>query len=596
MPEVMVLTPGGFRPKSEVHLIEPSHALDQASGHTRKLDPAGKVVADFGVIHPKPPGVALMPQNVGRAVAPGAIVPAFGSGWITYADWLNNSVQPVSSFKTTWLVPPAPATQSGQTIFLFNGIQNSTMIYQPVLQWGPSAAGGGNYWAVASWYVDGQSSTAFHSPLVPVGTGTTLVGVMVLTSQSGNTFSYNCFFDGIPATGLSILNQQQLTWCIETLEAYGITQPTDYPATLMTRMKAIELKVGSSEASLNWAPVNLVTDTGQHCEIISSASPGGEVDLYYRNWFIWSNGNMGQGVGAVAWEIGDVNGDGRAEIVQLWNDGGRLGMIVYGWSGSAITTLWSNGNMGQGVGAVDWEIGDVNGDGRAEVVQLWNDGGRLGMIVYGWSGSGMTTLWDSGKMGEGVGAVDWLIGDVNGDGRAEVVQLWNDGGRLGMIVYGWSGSGMTTLWASGNMGQGVGAVDWQIGDVNGDGRAEVVQLWNDGGRLGMIVYGWSGSGMTTLWASGNMGQGVGAVDWQIGDVNGDGRAEVIQLWNDGGRLGMIVYGWTGAAMEVLEASSNVGQGSGAVAWLTGRIQGGVIDEIVQLWDNGGRLGLILYKA
>ena len=71
---------------------------------------------------------------------------------------------------------------------------------------------------------------------------------------------------------------------------------------------------------------------------------------------------------------------------------------------------------------------------------------------------------------------------------------------------------------------------------------------------------------------------------------------MVQLWNNGGRLGIIVYGWTGAAMEVLEASSNVGQGSGAVAWLTGRIQGGVIDEIVQLWDNGGRLGLILYKA
>ena len=46
-----------------------------------------------------------------------------------------------------------------RTIFLFNGIQNSTSIYQPVLQWGPSAAGGGNFWTVASWYVDGAGGT-----------------------------------------------------------------------------------------------------------------------------------------------------------------------------------------------------------------------------------------------------------------------------------------------------------------------------------------------------------------------------------------------------------------------------------------------------
>jgi hypothetical protein len=632
-----------------VHLIEKSHVLDQSTGRLRKLEPTGKAVTDFGTIPAKPAGVPLMPLNVVRAATvPGAIVPAFGSGWITYSYWLNNSGHPVSSFKTTWVVPPAPATNSGQTIFLFNGIQNSTMIYQPVLQWGPSAAGGGNYWTVASWYVDGQNGPAFHSPLVTVSTGTALVGVMLQTGQSGNAFSYNCYFDGIANTSWSITNVQELTWCIETLEAYGITKATDYPATLMTGMKAIELKVGTSQASLHWTRVNAVTDTGQHCEIISNASPGGEVDLYYRNWFIWSNGNMGQGSGAIAWEIGDVNGDGRAEIVQLWNNGGSLGMIVYGWTGAAVTTLYSNGNMGQGAGAIAWLIGDVNGDGRAEIVQLWNNGGSLGMIVYGWTGSAMATLWASGNVGQGSGAIAWKIGDVNGDGRAEIVQLWNNGGNLGMIVYGWTGAAMTTLWGNGNMGQGSGAVAWEIGDVNGDGRAEIVQLWNNGGSLGMIVYRWTGAAVTTLWGNGNMGQGSGAVAWQIGDINGDGRAEIVQLWNNGGNLGMIVYrwtgaamttlwgsgnvgqgsgaiawqtgdvngdgraeivqlwnnggslgmivhGWTGAAMTTLEGSSNVGQGSGAIAWLTGRVQGGVVDEVVQLWNNGGHLGLILYK-
>jgi hypothetical protein len=309
---------------------------------------------------------------------------------------------------------------------------------------------------------------------------------------------------------------------------------------------------------------------------------------------LWSTGNMGQGPGAVGWLIGDVNGDGKAEVVQPWADGGSLGMIVYHWNGSAMTTLWSSGNMGQGPGAVHWFIGDVNGDGKAEVVQAWANGGSLGMIVYGWNGSAMTTLWSTGDIGQGPGAVSWLIGDVNGDGKAEIVQQWANGGSLGTIVYHWNGSAMTTLWSTGNMGQGPGAVSWLIGDVNGDGKAEIVQQWANGGSLGTIVYHWNGSAMATLWSTGNMGQGPGAVSWLIGDVNGDGKAEVLQQWANGGSLGMIVYGWNGSAMTTLWSSNNMGQGPGAVSWLIGKVNGDGKAQIMQQWVNGGSLGMIIY--
>src|SRR2546429_6181885 len=95
------------------------------------------------------------------------------------------------------------------------------MIYQPVLQWGPSAAGGGSYWSVASWYVGGQDGVAFHSNLVRVNPGDVLVGVMSQTGQAGSLFSYACDFVDIANTGLSINDVQELTWNIETLEAYG---------------------------------------------------------------------------------------------------------------------------------------------------------------------------------------------------------------------------------------------------------------------------------------------------------------------------------------------------------------------------------------
>src|SRR5262249_32942849 len=130
-----VLTPGGARPRSQVFQIEPGAILDGSAGRLRMLHPSGRVLQAYGVVPSRPRGRPVMPHNIG---GPKKFDPAFGSGWITYASWTNNTGAPISLFSTTWVVPPAPATQSGQLIYLFNGIQNSGFIYQPVLQWGSS--------------------------------------------------------------------------------------------------------------------------------------------------------------------------------------------------------------------------------------------------------------------------------------------------------------------------------------------------------------------------------------------------------------------------------------------------------------------------
>jgi hypothetical protein len=256
---------------------------------------------------------------------------------------------------------------------------------------------------------------------------------------------------------------------------------------------------------------------------------------------IWNTGNIGGHGRGFACQIGDVNGDGLAEAIQLINSGqnSRLGMSLLGWDTTAKTMkiLWSTGAIRQGSGALSFQVGDINGDKKAEIIQLWNNGGRLGVIVYGWDSRALAvrTLWSTSDIGQGPGAVGWQVGDVNGDGRDEVIQLWSNNGRLGMIVYGWDSIAMAVkiLWNSADIMQGSAAVSFRIGDVNGDKRAEIIQLWNNGGKLAVIVYGWDSTAMAmkTLWSTSDVGQGPGAVGWELGDVNGDGRDEVIQLWS-----------------------------------------------------------------
>ncbi len=144
----LVVTPGGYRHTSHVHAIGPGHRLDLARGTIQQMDARGHLVHDFGPLQIKSSGKPLMPGNVSRHPT---LAAGLGEGWIAYAGWTNDTGHPVTLFSTMWKVPPAPKTNHNQVIFLFSGIQNSTNIYQPVLQWGPSAAGGGPYWAVANW-------------------------------------------------------------------------------------------------------------------------------------------------------------------------------------------------------------------------------------------------------------------------------------------------------------------------------------------------------------------------------------------------------------------------------------------------------------
>ena len=109
-------TPGGIRPKSMIHTVEPGQIVDLDELIFKRFDlRSGKFIA--------PPPLEVAPPHL----------PALGSGWITYAAYTENSANIIASMTTTWVVPPAPKRQDNQLIYIFNGLQDSpvTRILQP---------------------------------------------------------------------------------------------------------------------------------------------------------------------------------------------------------------------------------------------------------------------------------------------------------------------------------------------------------------------------------------------------------------------------------------------------------------------------------
>jgi len=157
---------------------------------------------------------------------------ALPNGWTAYAVW--ESSKPVTKYIGNFTVPPVPGDAQGQTLFLFTGLQNAMVsedpsapvtIIQPVLQWGPSAAGGGQYWAIASWFVGGPSTV--YSKLVTVQPGETIFGNM---TETGKSWVVDAYVPGANPTH-SAINANVGTgefFAFVTLEVYNIQTCGDF--------------------------------------------------------------------------------------------------------------------------------------------------------------------------------------------------------------------------------------------------------------------------------------------------------------------------------------------------------------------------------
>jgi hypothetical protein len=293
---------------------------------------------------------------------------------------------------------------------------------------------------------------------------------------------------------------------------------------------------------------------------------------------------------------------GSGEIAE---DNGTLGLTIYGNVGADVQTVLSYTDTGQVQRSVAWLTGGFTGTegpqgpepAGIEIAQLWDDNGALGLNIYGDVDGTLQPVFTSGDMGQGSAALAWLTGNFTGTGNdfTEIAQLWDDNGTLGLIIYGSPGGNPQAVFAQPDMGQGSGAVAFLAGNFTGSATTEIAQLRNNNGVLGLIVYGMSGGTLQTLVTYPDMGQGSSALTFLVGDFTGSGATEIAQLWDNNGILGLIVYSVANGILATPVAQPDMGQGSGALAFLTGYFTGaGTTTQIAQPWDNNGTLEMIVY--
>ena len=199
----------------------------------------------------------------------------------------TSTAQPITLFSFTWVVPPIPVIAGSTTEVLYaypylassGGAAQSYV--QPVLSYTPNTG-----WGVTC-YVEPASANAYISSSVSVQPGQLLTARVQAVSGTATTgYLYSCQFVGIAGTSVTQMSTPFLLSSVVFFlyaDAPSSGNPTYYPA-CASAFKNISLQTTVGVyPSLGWSILDYVSDTGEHGVVVSSANPGGEVDLYWTS-------------------------------------------------------------------------------------------------------------------------------------------------------------------------------------------------------------------------------------------------------------------------------------------------------------------------
>lgn len=240
--------------------------------------------------------------------------------------------------------------------------------------------------------------------------------------------------------------------------------------------------------------------------------------LYPQTWFPDSDGRM---------FMGRFDADSAVDLLTSANGA----VLVRQNDGHARFSRLLGANVGPGVYAA--AVGDFTGDGLQDVLVADSDVGVTGSLAV-LPGHGDGTLGASIGATPYTGSADFVVGDLNADGKDDLVSA-NRATFDGIIVFLSRGDGD---FSTGAISIGRYPTDLVSGDFNGDGTLDLAaRLPNAGITTPVVVLLNSGDGAGFVQEHVSVpGQNVYLA---VGDLNGDDRSDLVATISNPARL--LVY-------------------------------------------------------
>ncbi len=240
------------------------------------------------------------------------------------------------------------------------------------------------------------------------------------------------------------------------------------------------------------------------------------------NSFLAYNPNFTSGVNVAA---GDINGDGRMEIVTAPRTGGGPHIRIFNQRGVLLYEFMAFLELYHG--GVSLAVADINGDKKDEIIMA--TGSKAVATVRIFDGDGNLLYQFLPYDTEYSNGLNIAAGDLNNDGRAEIIIAPQVASKLPVRILTHSGKRLFDLKG---VTVGTGGLFLAIGDINNDRFGEIAVANGKGGNSLVRLFNNQGDLIGQFWAYAK--NFFGGVNMSIGDVDGDGFQEIVTTAGIGG--------------------------------------------------------------
>jgi hypothetical protein len=281
--------------------------------------------------------------------------------------------------------------------------------------------------------------------------------------------------------------------------------PKDYPTGLVPNSVAIGDLNGDGKADLATANAGYENTPGRTVSVFLNRGGG--------RFGVRRDYPTGSGPTSVA--IGDLNGDGKADLATANQEGNSVSVLLNRGDGSFQTRR----DFATGGRPYSFAIGDVNDDGKLDLASANTAFGERTVSVLLNRGDGSFEPKRDYPVRYGPESV--TIGDLNGDGKPDLAFA---GGGVSVLL----NSGDGSFEAEHHYPTARGSASVAIGDLNGDGKADLATANVAADAVSVLLNRGDGS----FRARRDYRAGSSPFSVAIGDLNGDRRADLVTANDD----------------------------------------------------------------